>query len=262
MSESTPKIERSLRVCIPAYKGLETGTVQSLFALREHIPFALDMVGVAEVAVARSMLAERALASNQDVVLWLDADMVFHPQHFFTLHEALENNKNMGLISALAVRRDGSNLFCVNWRQGRKGWTPQDEAQARSLRYLEDEEHPIRPADVTGLAFTVMFTDVLKHIKAPWFQPAWITNTRKNEEGQPEYLFFGEDSSFMKRLQARGYQPSVHYGVHVGHIGEQIYVPPPPPSIRKQMEEENGEQLGLPDENQDSAPDGSEDPSG
>jgi hypothetical protein len=236
---------------------MDLGTVQSLFALREHIPFALDMVGVAEVAVARTMLAERALEAGQDFILWLDSDMVFHPSHFFALHEALEKNPNLGLISGLAVRRDGSNRFCLGWREGKKGWKPETYVQEKALRLIEDEENPIKPVDVTGLAFTVMKTEILGKLKQPWFQPAWITNSRKGEEGQPEHIFFGEDSAFIRRLQDRGYDPSVHFGVHIGHMGDHMYLPPPPPSVKKQMEEADGEQPGPQDSNEDTASDGS-----
>ena len=238
MSESQPKIERSLRVCIPAYKDLCAATVNSLFALRNQ-----------------TMLAERA--AKEDYILWVDSDMVFYPQHFFALHEALEKDPTMGLISATAVRRDGSGAFCVNWRKGRKGWNPQTYVQERCMRHIEDKENPIVPVDVTGLAFTVMKTEVLSRIKRPWFQPAWVKNADKSE-GQPEYLFYGEDSAFIRRLQDRGYRPSVHFGVHVGHIGENIYTPPLPQYAIEEMENDTGPE--SPDE--DSATDGSPDTSG
>ena len=199
MSESDGQIvpqQRSLRVCIPAYKDFPAQVVNSLFELRQQIPFVLDMIGVAEVAVARTMLASRF--QNEDYILWIDSDMVFHPQHFHMLHAALEEDPGMGLISALAVRRDGSNAFCVNWREGKTGWKTQSLVQERCLRYIEDEENPIHPVDVTGLAFTLMRRDVMDKVKQPWFQPAWV---KAPEDVDDQYLFFGEDSSFMKKLR-------------------------------------------------------------
>jgi hypothetical protein len=255
MSESDPKIEpeaRSLRVCIAAYKDFGSETVNSLMQLRNQLPFVLDMIGVAEVAVARAMLAARV--QKEDFVLWIDSDMVFAPQHFHMLHEALEKDPEMGLISALAVRRDGSNAFCVNWREGKVGWKTIDHVQERCLRYIEDEENPIHPVDVTGLAFTLMRRDCFDKIKAPLFQPAWLPDT----ENEGKYLFFGEDSSFMKKLQVAGYRPSVHFGCHVGHVGNKIYAPPPPKRVIEEMKND----AGSPNENEDPTPDGSPDPSG
>lgn len=261
MTAKDERPSRSLLVCVPAYKDLPVQTVHSLFELRNQIPFVLDMVGVAEVAVARTMLAERAAASGVDYILWLDSDMVFMPQHFFALHEALENDPNMGLVSGLAVRRDGSNLFCVSWREGRRGWKDQQYTQEKTLRLIEDKENPVHPVDVTGLAFTLMRRDVLDKIKRPWFQPAWIKNVNPHDHPKDDYLFFGEDSAFIRRMQDRGYQPSVHFGVHVGHLGAQIYVPPTPKYVIE--EQANGEQQpGPTNENQDATPDGSEDPGG
>jgi len=258
MSESDPKIEekkeRSLRVCIPAYKGFDVQTVNSLLQLRGQIPFMCDMIGVAEVAVARTMLAARV--QNEDFVLWVDSDMVFHPQHFHMLHAALEADPEMGLISALAVRRDGSNNFCVNWREGKTGWKVAAKVQERCLRYIEDEENPIHPVDVTGLAFTLMRGDCFKKLKAPLFQPAWVPDVAA---GKGQYLFFGEDSSFMKKLQIAGYRPSVHFGCHVGHIGSHTYFPPPPQRVIEEMKQNES---GSPDTNEDPTPDGSPDPSG
>lgn len=244
------KIERSLRVCIPAYKGFGASTVNSLFQLRQTVPFIPDIIGVAEVAVARTMLVNRF--EKEDYILWIDSDMVFHPQHFHMLHIALEKDPQMGLISALAVRRDGSNAFCVNWRDGKTGWKTQSNVQERCLRYIEDEENPIHPVDVTGLAFTLMRRDVMDKIKAPYFQPAWLKNN-------DEYLFYGEDSSFMQKLQVAGYRPSVHFGCHVGHVGDQVYTPPPPQRV---IEEMNKNANGPPATDEDPTPDGSPDSSG
>lgn len=254
-----PKIEkkqRSLRVCIPGYKSMSSQAVMCLYQLQRSVPFSLDIVGVAEVAISRTILSRNYLQNKaEDFILWIDSDMVYHPQHFFMLHQALEADPGMGMVSALAVRRDGSNAFCVNWREGKTGWKSKDYVQEKCLRLIEDEENPIRPVDVTGLAFTLMRGDVFDKIKEPYFQPAWLP-TDLDPSG---YLFFGEDSSFIKKLQIAGYRPSVHFGVHVGHEGTQIFTPPPPQRV---LEEMRKNELGSPNENEDPTPDGSPDSSG
>lgn len=246
-----------LVVALPAYDDIDPMTVHSLFELRNHVPFTLDMIGVAEVAVSRTMLLDRIDPDEVDYVLWVDADMVFAPQHFFMLFEKLRESPQIGLISALAVRRDGSNLPCVNWRKGKNGWFTAQEMIDRVQKYTETED--VKSVDVTGLAFSLMDTAVLKKIKKPWFHPRWIKDV--DEVDSDKFLFFGEDSDFMKQLKAKGFDPSCHFGVHVGHIGKKVYVPRPPERVLK--EHMNGtKQPDASDSNEDEVRDGSEVSSG
>ena len=226
-------LQKTLHVCLPAYDDIDPMTVNSLFELRQQIPFTLDMIGVAEVAVARTMLLDR-VPKEVDYILWLDADMVFAPQHFFMLAEALTKSPQMGLVSGLAVRRDGSNLPCVNWRKGKKDWCNQEEMVKRVIKYTDEEA--VKSVDVTGLAFSLMDTSVTKKLKKPIFHPRWVNAPGDVEEDS--FLFYGEDSDFMKKLKDRGYDPSCHFGCHVGHIGKKVYVPRPPQYVIE--EHENG----------------------
>lgn len=211
--EKSEQIQRSLHVCMPSYSGVEPATVVSLMQLRHKIPFTFDLVGVADVTIGRTILAERAIERGADLVLWVDSDMVFTPEQFDKLHNELEAAPHRGLVSALAVRRDGSGTYTVNWKKGRK-YMPLEEAQAKADQLRIEET--VAPVDVTGLAFTIMWTDVLKKCKQPWFQPQWL------KDGN----FVGEDAALMKRMKTKGYQPCVDFGVHVGHIGKTMYVPP------------------------------------
>jgi hypothetical protein len=197
-----------------AYGGIEPATVVSLMQLRHKIPFTFDLVSVADVTVGRSILAERAVQRGADITFWLDSDMVFTPDQFFKLHEELEAAPHRGLVSALAVRRDGSGSYTVNWKAGRNKYLPFEELQAKADKYRQEER--VAPVDVTGLACTVMWTEVFKKCKPPWFQPKWL------KDGN----FVGEDAALMKKMQTKGYQPCVDFGVHVGHIGKTMYVPP------------------------------------
>jgi len=246
-----------LHVCLPAYDDIDPMTVHSLFELRQHVPFTLDMIGVAEVAVSRTMLMDRIDPDKVDYILWVDADMVFAPQHFFMLFEALQESPQMGLVSGLAVRRDGSNMPCVNWRKGKKDWCSQEEMLEKVRKHTEAEV--CKSVDVTGLAFTLMDTAVLKKLKKPYFHPRWVHEGADAEKDS--FLFFGEDSDLMKQLKAKGFDPSVHFGVHVGHIGKKVYVPRPPERIIK--EHMNGEdQPDASDPDPSAVRDGSEVSSG
>jgi len=220
--EKSEQIQRSLHVCMPAYSGVEPATVTSLMQLRHKVPFTFDLVGVADVTIGRSILAERAVERDADLILWVDSDMVFTPEQFNKLHNELEAAPHRGLVSALAVRRDGSGSYTVNWKKGRK-YMPQEELQEKADKLRIEEK--VAPVDVTGLAFTIMWTDVLKKCKPPWFQPHWL------KDGN----FVGEDAALMKSMQKKGYQPCVDFGVHVGHIGKTMYLPP----MNEQGEEEN-----------------------
>lgn len=224
---------RTLRVLMPTYDKVEPVTVDSLLRLRNHVPFQINMVGTSEVAVSRTLLAKTGQESNADLLLWLDSDMAFTPEQFMVLHKALEEQPEMGLISALAVRRDGSNSFCVNWRLGKNQWYPTDRLNKRVLKHIEKEE--ISPIDVTGFAFTLMWADVFEKVKKPWFQPKWL----EKPEEVGSYQFFGEDSSIISKMRTAGYRPSVHFGVHVGHIGSHIYTPPPPQRVIEEIKQRN-----------------------
>jgi hypothetical protein len=190
---------------MPTYDKIEPITLDSLMRLRQHVPFQISMIGTSEVAVSRTLLAKTGIDSNADLLLWVDSDMAFTPEQFFAMHQALEKQPEMGLLSALAVRRDGSNSFCVNWELGKKQWYPPERLNKRVLKHIEADE--ISPVDVTGFAFTLMYTEVLEKLKKPWFQPKWL----ENPEDVGNYQFFGEDSSFLKKMKNAGYRPSVHW---------------------------------------------------
>jgi hypothetical protein len=234
---------------MPTYGQIEPMTVDSLFQLRNQVPFQISMVGTSEVAVSRTLLAKTGVESKADLLLWIDSDMAFIPEQFAVLHQALEAQPEMGMISALAVRRDGTNSFCINWKLGKNEWYPPERLHKRVLKHIEADE--IAPVDVTGFAFTLMWADVFEKIKKPWFQPRWLP---KGDEEADTWQFFGEDSSFISKMKTAGYRPSVHFGVHVGHIGNQVYTPPPPQRYleelkRQQEEEADVDNTVNPDEN-------------
>lgn len=214
-----------LHVLMPAYGQIEAATVKSLLELRAEVPFSFDMVGAAEIAISRTLLVERT-PKDADLLLWIDSDMVFMPQHLHRMADCLIRNPSIGFISATAVRRDGSNSFVVNWKKGRKKFMTPEEAHAKCIGHIANQE--VAPVDVTGLAFTLMHAKIFKQLKQPWFRPQW-----KNSN------FYGEDTHLIQAIKKLGYTPSVDFGSHVGHIGTKVYVPQVPKEVMEKIDADN-----------------------
>ena len=223
--ESPEPKQLHLHVMIPCYGPMDGQTVGSLLTLRQEVPFSFDIIGTAELAIARTMLVDRA-PKEADIFLWIDNDMVFVPQHFHRMVDILITNPELGLVSATAVRRDGSNSYVVNWKKNRKEFYSREEVYDIATKHIGNRA--VVPVDVTGLAFTVMWPKVFKQLKKPWFRPAW----KKTQ-------FYGEDSTLIKGMQKIGYEPSVDFGSHVGHIGTQVYLPQVPKEVLEKLENEH-----------------------
>jgi hypothetical protein len=214
-----------LHVCMPAYDDIKAATVKSLLDLRQHVPFTFDMVGSAEVAISRTLLVERT-PKEADYILWVDSDMIFVPQHFHRMAQILIENPGIGMLSATAVRRDGSNSYVINWKTGRNKFMTPEEVYAKATQHIAEQE--VVPVDVTGLAFTLMKREIFDQLKKPWFRPQW----KKTQ-------FYGEDTFLIQSIKKLGYTPSVDFGSHVGHIGEKVYVPVVPKEVMEKINAEH-----------------------
>ncbi|HEX8526387.1 hypothetical protein [Allosphingosinicella sp.] len=158
------------------------------------------MASSSNVALNRQTLAEIAVGSRADYVLWLDTDQTFPPDTLQMLFRHTGRAKVVGCN--YARRTDPTGPTALRIENGRPEFIWTDEAKARA--------GPLDPVDSMGLGVCLTSTEVFKAIPKPWFAPD----------------INGEDGYFFLKLRAAGVPAFVDHqlSLRIGHIGERVYL--------------------------------------
>lgn len=193
----------SLRVGVVAYRSVLAETVGSILLLeRELRPVWQFEIG-ANVENGRNRIARDL---KEDVLLFIDADMVFEPRDASWVIKALKDKPKRGAVSGCYVRwKNGAPTH--NWHNG-QGWLGERECVAKS-RSLSG----VHPVDKLGAGFLAVSKEALESIEFPYFEYTYDENDN----------FTSEDARFCQKLQAAGYEPSVHFGAQIRHIGPTVW---------------------------------------
>lgn len=156
------------------------------------------------IAIARCVLAEEALAWGADVILWIDADMVFSPKAAGDVVRAAYEQK--AIVGAIYSRKCDDRSPVVGQLHTDSGW--------------------LRQATWVGLGLAAVHRSVFDSIHLPlltyqgkqvrpWFMP--------RVDGSWSNLAH-EDESFCRRAREAGLNVFADARLHgIGHIGKKIY---------------------------------------
>lgn len=151
---------------------------------------------------SRNNLARRAIASEADMVLWLDSDMVFNPD---TLQRLIETKEKTGaaIVSGLYFRRVPPFSPVLYDRLSMRD---------KRCEWSEFDTIPDEPFEVGGCGFgcVLMDTDVLVDVfarKGDLFGP--LNGT-------------GEDLSFCIRARECGHNIICDPTISLGHVGTTV----------------------------------------
>jgi hypothetical protein len=232
----------SVALCVPCYGGqIHAKTAKSIaVALR-----ALDVAGLhvewmtieheSLVQRARNVLAHLFLKSRCERMVFIDADIVFHPQ---SLANLLERNED--LVGAAYPRK------CINWESVR---TAAAAGEPDLQRYAADfvvnvlrphegvVEAPVRDSclvEVEALAtgFLSISRECLYKMCEAYPETVYSDDSRQHAGEGIHALFDGgivgqrylsEDYLFCHRWRAIGGQCWLHIGIPLGHIGQHTY---------------------------------------
>ena len=186
-----------LLIAIPTLDYMHRKFAESLTGLCKilawnKIDFDVSFEGCTLVYMSRDNLAKRAIEEEYDEVLWLDADMVFEPDIYWTLKETGKD-----FITAIYRGRHGENRPCVF------------EKLEPPIRWENfDYDPPVHEIKGCGFGCVLTKTYILKDVMdqyATCFRPTPL---------------LGEDLAFCKRASDCGYSIWADVNAPAGHIGQ------------------------------------------
>jgi len=180
-----PDSDELLAICIPtATQDLPLEFVQSLLALKKPNKCVTLFISDCITDMARNLLVEKALKLKATEILFIDADMVFDPDLYYRL-----NAHNKDIVSGFAY--NVKHESCVFKKVGDKNIALKPKQGLKKIDY-------------TGLASTLIKTDVFKLLQKPYF-----------------YMTKGiyEDSNFYNDLKDK-FEVYCDTDLVVGHLAE------------------------------------------
>ena len=137
-----------------------------------------------------------------DYLMWIDSDMVFTPDHVFTL---VKHDKDIVNGSAMIDPKKKK----LNWglldKEGRCNFILKDDVP----KYPKDERG-LAEVDFVGFAFMLVKRGVFESMPYPWFRPVM--------KKIGENVFFpSEDIGWCHNAKDAGYKIYVDPEVHIGH---------------------------------------------
>lgn len=190
-------------IAVPSLEYVPALFTQSLAMLRRAGDTQVGFEVGSLVYVARNNLANAAIQSEADQVLWLDSDMVFTPDFLEKMTEVSKAN-DIDILTALCFRRKYPFTPTVYDKLEYDG----KKAHFTQLLSIPEERFEVGGC---GLAGVLMGTDVLMSVSSKFggriFDPL---------EGM------GEDISFCWRARQCGYQIYCDPDITMGHVGQSV----------------------------------------
>ena len=143
-----------------------------------------------------------------DAMMWIDSDVVFKPEDFFSLLESPHD-----VTAGLYMMEDLQHFATVTeWNEDFftktgtfKFMRPEDIETGR-----DSDESRYKPVAYTGMGWMLVRKGVVESIKYPWFHSELQTIGGLTEMNS-------EDVSFCRAIQAAGHQIHVDTKIRVGH---------------------------------------------
>ena len=160
-------VKKKVMIYIPSSTGFQSSKfVESLLVLledcskhKDKFEFYVKIGMRATIADSRNIACEMALDCGADYLLWLDDDMVCFPKmDYFT--NLIKHDKDY--VAPLFFQRKKPFLPCIF-----KGQRHKDGIR---YRHILDYKKGLIEVDATGFGCVLMKTEMLRHIKEPFFE--------------------------------------------------------------------------------------------
>jgi hypothetical protein len=149
---------------------------------------------------------------DYDYMMWIDSDIVFKPEHFFTL---LDHKKD--IVSGLYMMQGGRYYATV------KDWDEDLVSRCGYFPFLTREdvidEEELMTVSYTGLGWILIKRGVFETLEYPWFRPEWY---EFDIGGVKVKEFAMEDVTWCHATQENGFDVYVDPKVIVGHEKKKI----------------------------------------
>ena len=214
-------------VALPLYRTIQPETFVSCLNLSQVYGPERVTFGTREGAYiehARNELVMEAKKSGADRVLFVDGDMGFTCDDYARLHEQLDKDPGLGMISGMYSGHADGDWLIVGWMEPDGSMWLEDDCQLRGREMIRDKS--VEVVDKCGAGFMLIDMGVFEKIPPLWF-------ATMAEAGE----FWGEDTYFIQLLKQNGYRPSVDGGVVVSHTGPTKHLPEYNKFMEKQIEQ-------------------------
>lgn len=221
----------SLLIAMPIYLGIDPDTTEALYRViySRSIPF-IRHTGCSQLDIARSELANIALAHSFERLVWIDSDIVFHPRDFDRLVNVAVHFDLDIVCADYPTKEAISRSTVVDFpREG-----IYDHPQRLSRVALADHVREIRRC---GFGFCVVHRRVFEAVEQqgelqpalfgtrldpaiPWFAPRWDREELRN--GRPP-VYLSEDYAFCERAGAAGMRIWCAESISIGHAGRHVF---------------------------------------
>jgi hypothetical protein len=200
-------VDKSITICIPTRDMVNSGFAIDLAMLATRAysdiapgyKFNVSMISGTLIADQRTKLAQMAIESRSDYILFLDSDMRFPSD---LLSEMVKHDKDIVACNYTTRRApiktvafsDFASLQCI-YSYGKSG--------------LEE-------VDAVGMGAMLIKTEVFRKIPMPWFNISYLPSGK---------IYIGEDIYFCKLAQSHGYTVYIDHTLsqRVGHTGSVDY---------------------------------------
>lgn len=140
---------------------------------------------------------------NYDYMLWIDSDIIFHPNDFIKLY-----NLKKEIVSGLYFMQNGQQFATVqDWNE--KTFEETGRFEFLTPEHLKNQNKPFI-VDYTGFGFILIKNGVFEKLKYPWFRPIWKKFGNVTE-------FTMEDVAFCHLVKELNLDVWVHPEVIVKH---------------------------------------------
>lgn len=199
---------KSLHVGLCSYRQVTAPTVGSVISLARSVEdFGMEIRMGALLIRNRDEIVKNFLSiAKQDYLLFIDGDMLFTVENIQTLIDSLSSDSTMGAISGHYLRGSGSNMTVSGWKNSSGDFMSVEEATKIAEKYCEEEK--VVEVDAFGAGCLLIDRKALEKLSPPYFS---IVNSGEGD-------FIGEDVFFLQRLKEKGFRPSTHFGVCIGHL--------------------------------------------
>ncbi len=160
----------------------------------------------------RELAARRAIASDADILVMLDDDMIVPPVVLGALTEALGADPRLGIIGGLYYSRDGIHPMVADH------WSSRDTTTAAIPAY----EYGVTYCDAVGFGCVAIRVEMLRTLQPPYFSTQVYV-----EERAARVRICNEDYLLCERVRADGWRVALHAGVRCKHYDRQSGVSQP-----------------------------------
>lgn len=195
-------MKKKILIAIPCMDMVSARFAQSLSTLTKVGECTVSFLMGSLVYDSRNRLAEYAIKTEADYIMWFDSDMMFSPDTLVRMMKVLDEHPEVDILSGLYFRRS-------------QPFTPVlfeelDINDKYECTFKDFDGIPEGLTEIAGCGFgcVLMHTDCLFDIGAKhgavWFSP--MGNV-------------GEDCAFCVRARAEGYHIYVDPSIELGHVG-------------------------------------------